>query len=761
MQEGMLISVRQDAGGLFYTDLSYCGIPIATHRNGEFDLILENEDRSIHVAVPGWKAEVVRQDGNKTLLSGSIYCGRLSTYVFVEVVYCQVNAQVVKRIVRLSQFNIPLLFYQISETLDPVCRPERFWSFDNPDYKGGLVYGTYPAAGFLTDNGIAAGLLTDAGHRNLWTRNIRRRPDPGKSGFTAIRQICDARLLAIEAGQVRLTFGCLSDFSAGERCVVPVSDPSQWVMLQGSILAAGDEKEFTVSGTADCGLFLPFLLADGFYTLSFSYQARGPVNLRVHKEHPEREVCAFHYQDDLPGNSSSWTDFQDSFFISDTESLPTWIKIWQQVQDRSGELSIRHLKLIRHLGQDHPYHHLVIGHAETKTTFTFAQPAASIRDLRLASQLHLAEGLDFTGSDPEKVLFADMQMLTWITSQHDFTPLVVPSINYAPDMYNRDAFWSICGLDDKALSQSVFMRWGATQTASGAIGTIVTPCMGSVEVKGNEATCEWLWWALINQHKYGLAPPPDKVGRAFEFCAQEFDREKSGVCKAHFVLGQNDVTTFPGDSKTSDLSLNQGVWAVTLRVAKDLGLPVDQDWIDRAISAYQEFYSESSGYLINDRLHPYAISLGDLMPEFVSFWLWGEPMLSDAAVINTLEHVHTSGDCALFMGHAKNKYFSLQDIPCDPKYFWPGGIYYNGGSWLREEIMAYVCGLRHGWEAAAGRIRRRLDAEINLNVDEPFSHEFIPTDQTVPGCWWPSARVFGWNVFALTALEVGGMRHGS
>jgi len=66
--------------------------------------------------------------------------------------------------------------------------------------------------------------------------------------------------------------------------------------------------------------------------------------------------------------------------------------------------------------------------------------------------------------------------------------------------------------------------------------------------------------------------------------------------------------------------------------------------------------------------------------------------------------------------------------------------------------------MKHGWFAAGERIRKRLEAEINMNEDEPFSHEFLPTDPTVPGCWWPSARVFSWNVFALTALEVAGMR---
>ena len=56
------------------------------------------------------------------------------------------------------------------------------------------------------------------------------------------------------------------------------------------------------------------------------------------------------------------------------------------------------------------------------------------------------------------------------------------------------------------------------------------------------------------------------------------------------------------------------------------------------------------------------------------------------------------------------------------------------------------------------KILDSVAVEINLHPDEPFSHEFLPFDVTIPGCWWPSTRVFSWNVFVLRALEVAGMR---
>jgi len=44
----------------------------------------------------------------------------------------------------------------------------------------------------------------------------------------------------------------------------------------------------------------------------------------------------------------------------------------------------------------------------------------TLRGYRLASQLHLADGLDFKGGDTEKIVYADLMMLTWIAGPEVF-----------------------------------------------------------------------------------------------------------------------------------------------------------------------------------------------------------------------------------------------------------------------------------------------------------------------------------------------------
>jgi len=162
--------------------------------------------------------------------------------------------------------------------------------------------------------------------------------------------------------------------------------------------------------------------------------------------------------------------------------------------------------------------------------------------------------------------------------------------------------------------------------------------------------------------------------------------------------------------------------------------------------------------MVSDRDFPYVVSFTDLMPEFVSWWMWNKPVLDSDMVINTLNKFPVINHCSPLIFHVADTFFTPQNKPFLPEQMWPDGQYYNGGSWMRNEICAYVAGMKHGWEPAEERIKNRMLAEIDLNYDEPFSHEIIPMDLSQPGCWWPSARVFSWNVFALVALEVAGLK---
>ncbi len=441
-------------------------------------------------------------------------------------------------------------------------------------------------------------------------------------------------------------------------------------------------------------------------------------------------------------------------------------------------LQIKDLKIAEHTPQKQSYNIIPMGDTVSKTTYVFVEPWTNHHDFVISSQSRLAEGKRFDGTLIEKMMYANFNMLTWITSIDDFTPMNVPNMNYSPDMYNRDSFFSIISTYNKALNLQIWDQWAKTQTAKGAVGTIITPYMGTIEVKDNEATIQWLIWAMMNKRRFGITLPEEKINKAVDFVLNEFDADRDGICKSHFTLSQVDIIEY--HPKTDRLAVNQGMFAIALRTIKELGFDITDEYLEKAEKGYRDFYDEQRKHLVFDKDFPDVISLTDLEPEFFSLWLFDRPMLSDTMVINHLEkfpilnkvpdsphpQYGTTAPICIRLTDDRKGYAYL-----DSKYQPFGefgatgykdgardGVYYNGGSWLRAEYCAYVVGQRHGWKKATALMENRVWAEINLNPKWPYSKEFIPTKWTTTNSWWQSTRGLCWNVFILMANEVAGLR---
>jgi len=126
--------------------------------------------------------------------------------------------------------------------------------------------------------------------------------------------------------------------------------------------------------------------------------------------------------------------------------------------------------------------------------------------------------------------------------------------------------------------------WGANQGSDGAINTLVEPSIANLERKANDSTPLWLMWALRNRARFGSTLAMDKVHRAAEYFLRTYDRHHNGTCWAQFVMGQLDVIDYP--EGTTDICENQGMFAVTLRVIKELRIAgvsnrISDDYIER------------------------------------------------------------------------------------------------------------------------------------------------------------------------------------
>lgn len=802
--QGLALQVSGDAQQGYGVTILFKGQPVARH-NGEFSAIFQNGDRSLEDVAANWKASALAGDATSVSLRGQCKLPNLNATVFVQVDYDVVTPNVVRKRMRFRQVDMYVLFYQISNRLEPLEPSAKFWSFDQTDCQGGALHEYYPAVGFRTQTGLTVGLLTDCGYRNGWSRMIRR---DGKPVKPAPDRIPDANLnYACRPGErakgnffVQQTFGEVlarnADGSAGE--IVNLPPPSSWIKRGRVSVEERDSSVLISTRSSEDGVVIPFAARDDeIYSLRIQYRSPQPFAVQVwdvDREMQELENLSL-YDDRVPESGYTWAEFQTTVFFYSLRgrggalfiSMPQTEQATNTQAAAAGQIQIRSLELRRLAIRTEPYHRLQMDQPDTKTVFIFVDERTSdtLRDYRLASELHLADALGFRGGETEKILYADVMMLSWIAGPEYFHPMLAPSIWYsaAGEMYLRDSFFALNGIQNRQLNEGVFDLWAANQGADGAINTLVEPNMANLERKSNDSTPLWLMWALQNRRRFQTKLPMDKVRKAAEYCLHTYDRNHDGLCWAQFVMGQLDVINYP--QGTTDICENQGVLAVTLRVIRELRIPgvsesISDDYIAKVEEGYRSYYDPVRKFVRPARKITDALGFGEIFPEFLSLWLFKRKLLTDEMVQNHLDRIPPllpRENCPYPEegGTARPIFIGLKPGGRGWSYFTDGwhpmisaehgsgyanhamdGIYYNGGSWMRIEICGYVMGKLHGWERADKAIANRLWAEINIAPDFPTSQEYLATDPAHP--FFGYHRVFAWNSFVLQALELAGLR---
>ena len=772
----------------YYVEV-YNGPELLFTDHGAFNLKMANLDLSATTQLSSWKGMKYTKEPGKIILERDSYLAGLDANLSITVIYEQVNEQLIRKRVRMTQYSMPSMYYTLEEVATPAGAPANYLTFEYEDFPGGFVHELFPAAGFLTSDSLVVGFLTDAGYRNHFTRTTRRRFSGRGGGFVGMRKLPDPALIVLptaaererQAHYVKYTFGELYDLDAGaEQWIEPFSN--YLAIGKAKMTEKGNYMQLACDNSERTGFeLLTNMKGQKIYTISFDCKGNVPLALKLHRIKDGKKGAELEhgikYIDRFPVQPEEWSRFEGSILIPYIENDLVSMFIGS-TSGETGGLEIRGLQVLEHHPLKAPYNILPLGQTVEKTTYVFAEPWQSHQQFMISAQTRLAEGMGFRGTQLEKMLYANLNMLTWITSIHDFTPFIVPNMNYAPDMYNRDSFWSIIATYNKSLNLRIWEQWGKTQNKEGAIGTIITPYMGSVEVKDNEATIEWLIWALLNKRRFGVELPADKLDKAVAYVLNEFDADRDGRCASHFSLSQIDIRDY--EPKTEGLAGNQGLFVVALQTIEALGYPIEPAYLSKAEEIYRGFYDEKRKHLLFDREYPDIISLTSLVPEFLSLWLFDKPLLTDEMVANHLEqtpilnkvpnapHPELGTTAPICVRLTKDKkgyaYLSSDYQPfgefgkANYKNGARDGYYYNGGSWMRAEYCAYAAGLKHGWDKASRLMENRAWAEIYLNPRWPFSKEFIPTQWQSVDSWWDSTRGLSWNVFILMADELAGLR---
>jgi len=785
--QSLSLSAAGDGLAGFHVDIYYGPRKVLANTE-EFSLQLFNLDLSTE-AIMEWTGESWSGNEKRITLKRDSYVKEFDANLSVSVTYEVINDHVIKKTIELFQPSMPGMHYILKETNRPADKPLRYVTFEYDSFPGGFVHELYPSAGFVTPDNMVVGFLTDAGYLNHYTRNTRRRFSGRGGGFVGMRRLPDVNLFSVadssarkaDNDYIKQTFGEMYNLDAGTETVLKMpagykkEGIAEVTITDGLISIAGHP-----GGRAGIEFIAPFK-DQKVYTISFLCKGNTPLALKLFRVKNEIKTIELEqgvkYIDQFPASENEWTLFEGSILVTYIEGDSVSMFIGTQ-SGKECHLQIKDLQFIEHQPSSEPYNILPIGEKVQKTTYVFAEPWTTHQQFMISSQSRLAEAKGFEGSLIEKMLYANFNMLTWITDTKDFTPFNVPNMNYAPDMYNRDCFFAAVSTYNKELNLSLWEQWGKTQTPKGGIGTIITPLMGSVEAKDNEATIEWLIWAMLNKRRFGITLPQEKIEKAVAYVLNEFDEDGDGKCKSHFSLSQVDIVDF--NPKTDRLGVNQGMLAIALRTIKELGFDIAESYIQKAEEEYRNFYDMERKHLLFDRNFPDIITLTDLEPEFFSLWLFDKPILTDKMVQNHLDQIPllnkvtnsphpeygtTAPICVRLIKKAPGYAYLSGDYQPFEKFgaenYSNGksdGYYYNGGSWFRAEYCAYVVGLKHGWTKANTMMENRVWAEIYLNPEWPFSKEFIPTKWTSTDTWWVSTRGLCWNVFILMANEVAGLR---
>ena len=802
------LQVTGDAQSGYGVTVLYRGHAIAHHnQGGEFSAIFQNSERSLEDRVDDWRANAWKGDATRARLTGEMHLANLRTTVFVQVTYQVLPTQVVKKTIQLRQEDMFRVLYQITNRMEPEAAPAKLWSFDHADCKGGALHEYFPAAGFCTHSGVTVGLLTDSGYRNQWSRIIRRDGTPVKPAPT---EILDLNLYSLPRPDERAQHGAFIQQTFGEATVqltgegtrtrVNLPSPSLWKTSGKMQVEQHGEVVRLSPNAAKDFVLLPFPAKGGeVYSVHLKYRSTTPISIRAWDTDDQLNKVAdlTLFNDTAPESPANFTDFRQSFVVPALQgtgaalvlSRPEFLEDSAHKAESGGlpSIEVQDLEISRIATKSEPYHRLEMGRAQAKTMFLFASDAVpdTLGGYRLASQLHLSDGLGFKGGETEKVLYADVMMLSWSADQEGLRAMLAPSIWYsaAGEMYLRDSFYALNGIHNRELNEKVFALWADNQGEDGAINTLVEPNIANLERKSNDSTPLWLMWALLNRRRFGSELPMDKVRLAAEYCMATYDPRREGICTAQFVIGQLDVIHYP--EGTSILCENQGVLAVLLRVIRELQIPgvsesIAESYIVKAEEAYRSYYDAERGWMSPARNIHDAIGFSDIFPEFLSIWLFKRKILTDEMVVSHLNHIPVmlpNRECPfpgeggtvrpIFIGLPARQnewsYFTEEWHPMVSDSYAASyahkaadGVYYNGGSWMRLEICGYVTGRLHGWKKAERAIANRLWAEIHTDKDFPTSQEYLPTNPKNP--FYGYHRVFAWNSFVLQALETAKLR---
>ncbi|MFO1500422.1 MAG: hypothetical protein U1G07_18915 [Verrucomicrobiota bacterium] len=365
------------------------------------------------------------------------------------------------------------------------------------------------------------------------------------------------------------------------------------------------------------------------------------------------------------------------------------------------------------------WQHIEIGQTQNWKSWIFASPVKSLYDIQLAAHLALANARGFNRSGLEAILRNSSYLLlrrNLLRTESDY--LFISGVGYGWKQWVSDGFWMSRGLDNP----------GYDAQAHAAV---------FFERLNYEDNAQYylIWSAIVK--RAGGELDTRTVGRAYRFIRAQ---ERDGLFIPPRLIPDKPIMKTYHDQLPYDdddaPSSNQGFHCGALLAAKELGFPVTDEDIERAIAGYRRMFNDHGGYFATSLKQQDHVGQDSLYGEVLTFAVFGRRLLPDDMVRRHLEtsvriqtpygmRVISKPDGSLLEGHS--------------------GAYVFGGSWFLNDGANYLDGLIHGMDPAwvDERLLWRLGRELAYM---PAFHESLNTVKGQPhghhlyswnsGFWW-------------------------
>ncbi|WP_460640412.1 hypothetical protein [Larkinella harenae] len=367
-----------------------------------------------------------------------------------------------------------------------------------------------------------------------------------------------------------------------------------------------------------------------------------------------------------------------------------------------------------------PFYHSVGGSKEHAFSgILLNRPAGDLATMRQHVFKAIAKRWGNIHSRFGATAFATNYML-YRTNETGFSPYwVVAGIEYCNKQYSRDAFWQSMVLPP-AMEQQSYLHEARTQST------------------GAERQLFILTWAYRLKKKGGR--PDLKAAR------QSLDYIEKRVTNARYLANSNDDPQKRKNFKSwfdlcmfnddDVITYNQGLLAVALHAAEELGLQPKTDW-RQAAKAYQALYNADGGYFPLSEQKNTLVAVDALVGDLLHQLLFGGPLLEKRQVQAHFQKVSTVARtphgfkivCLPDGRYAPNEAFDIPGFE-SPHREVPVGKYANGGSYYLYDMLFLLAAYVHEIPGAADLLvwRGKMDFE---RAGTYFEH--LNTATGVPG----------------------------